>query len=235
MRDHNSDVAHSDFWNNPPDEDFSADVWLCSRFDSDTGLREFLGEYEAPADVDGWELYEYMEEAGWIDGIQHYDCDGDNEHIAVIGKTPFYGDFSWDFIPVGVPQFACPDVGNNRMTIKLKREGQTRHTLFGEVAIGLDGFYFSLVLKKGAQSFSSVVDAGPYTTEAEAYVAMDDKVSTFLGDAEESEASPVWRRMVDLASQEVHAVLRKVPAGPGNCQTPSGDPSDAKRWRLRAS
>jgi len=72
-------------------------MWTCSKYLSGTKEWEAIGELDLPQDCFGDELYDYMEEMGWIDSADDYQYDGDANFIAVCGLTEEKGDFKWEF------------------------------------------------------------------------------------------------------------------------------------------
>lgn len=57
------------------------------------GAMEQLDTFDEPQDCLGEDLSDLMMENDYIGNIDDYDVDGDNEYIAVMGKTEDLGEF----------------------------------------------------------------------------------------------------------------------------------------------
>ena len=77
-------------------------MWMCYKFippkkKKDKGTWDLLGGLDAGKNCFGDELYDHMREMGWIDTIDHYNCEGNETFVAVSGIEAKYGDFKWEY------------------------------------------------------------------------------------------------------------------------------------------
>lgn len=71
-------------------------MWKCYQQDPTEGW-VYRGEIDLPADCFGDELYDYMVKRGWIESIDDYDVEGNNDIVHVVGKETKFGKFMWEF------------------------------------------------------------------------------------------------------------------------------------------
>ncbi len=72
-------------------------MWRLQKFNPDKREWELVDEFDYPADCFGDDLYELMEENGYIETINDYNVDGDSEYIAVMPRRNGLDEFQLVF------------------------------------------------------------------------------------------------------------------------------------------
>jgi len=68
-------------------------TWKVYKWTTDQKWKHVLDIPNTDPDVWGDDLYTEMESANIIEDISHYDVEGDNQYIAVMGKEEKYGEY----------------------------------------------------------------------------------------------------------------------------------------------
>lgn len=74
-------------------------MWIVSKYDYQKEEKTLVGAINMKSDCDGDDLYNKMEEMDWIETIDDYEVDGDDNFIAVMSFLPWLPDFDLKFIP----------------------------------------------------------------------------------------------------------------------------------------